>query len=88
MIVDCAWDATADPLALDAEPGRLNAIAGIAPIVEGCTGALPAVAEGGPPANCAVIADATLPGSSAVICCWIALITGWASDDAALEAIE
>ena len=101
VIVDWAWDATMDTLALDPDPGGLNAIAGIAPIVDGCTGALPVVVEDEPPANCAVIADATLLGNNAVICCWIAVIVDWANDDAgvswtdddagvgaALEAIE
>ena len=91
-IVGWARDATVDPLAPDPEPGRLNVIAGIAPIVEGCTGALPVVVEDPAPANCAVIAEARLLGSKAVICCWIAVIVGWANDDAgvdaALEAIE
>ena len=85
VIVAWACDATVDPLAPDPEPGTLNAIAGIAPIVAGCTGAVPVIVEGAPPANCAVIADATLLGSNAVICCWIAVIVGWANDDAGVD---
>ena len=35
---------------------------------------------GGAPANCDVMAEARSLGSNAVICAWIALIVGWASD--------
>ena len=87
-IAGWAREAPADALPSDPEPDEPNVIAGIAPTVEGCTDTLPA----GAPANWDVMAEARLLGSNAVICCWMALIVGWANDDmgvdAALEAIE
>lgn len=72
VIVGWARDAPTAALASDPKLDEPNDMAGIAPIVEDCTGALSA----GAPANWDVMADARLLGSIAVICCWIAAIVG------------